>query len=324
MSIAPVSPAAIELAAKNPILTVKGITEDVFVKGLHSHNDYWRDIPLFSSLLKGVQSVEADIWAFAEDFTQTKTDITSTGEKTTVTQDFNTSTIYVSHDLNYMNNTWTLSNLYLDPIFNLLQDANPKYTSDVASGQETHGVWYGASGSTLYLFLDTKKDANTTYNAIKPLLQPFIDNGFLTYYNETGNKWEEGPLTIVLTGNLPTELVYGEETRYVSLDGKLENFNESATVEDLEEIAKYSIIASASFAKLFGSHENMQKNQFNETEKAILSEHIRVAHKYGVKTRIWEHTNYPGYLRDGQNTDLIALGSDLLNMDLLEEVCDQF
>lgn len=34
---------------------------------IHSHNDYWRDVPLFSALSHGVTSVEADVWLNPKD-----------------------------------------------------------------------------------------------------------------------------------------------------------------------------------------------------------------------------------------------------------------
>jgi hypothetical protein len=31
-------------------------------KPIHSHNDYWRDVPFYSALSVGAFSVEADVW----------------------------------------------------------------------------------------------------------------------------------------------------------------------------------------------------------------------------------------------------------------------
>ena len=36
-------------------------------KGVHSHNDYWRDTPLYTALANGVQSIEADVWLNPKD-----------------------------------------------------------------------------------------------------------------------------------------------------------------------------------------------------------------------------------------------------------------
>ena len=36
-------------------------------KNIHSHNDYWRDVPLYSALANGVRSIEADVWLNPKD-----------------------------------------------------------------------------------------------------------------------------------------------------------------------------------------------------------------------------------------------------------------
>ena len=41
-------------------------SRDIVPKKCHSHNDYWRSVPLFSALAAGCTSVEADVW-LAED-----------------------------------------------------------------------------------------------------------------------------------------------------------------------------------------------------------------------------------------------------------------
>jgi len=37
-------------------------TRGIIPKPLHSHNDYWRDVPFYSALSWGAVSVEADVW----------------------------------------------------------------------------------------------------------------------------------------------------------------------------------------------------------------------------------------------------------------------
>ncbi|KAJ3927407.1 MAG: hypothetical protein NXY57DRAFT_1025612 [Lentinula lateritia] len=37
-------------------------TQNIVPKQIHSHNDYWRDVPLLTALSFGVASVEADVW----------------------------------------------------------------------------------------------------------------------------------------------------------------------------------------------------------------------------------------------------------------------
>jgi len=39
-------------------------TQGIVPKAFHSHNDYWRQFPLFSALSVGAVSVEADVWLY--------------------------------------------------------------------------------------------------------------------------------------------------------------------------------------------------------------------------------------------------------------------
>ena len=43
------------------------ITNDVTPIPCHSHNDYWRRVPLYDALRWGCTGVEADVWLFDED-----------------------------------------------------------------------------------------------------------------------------------------------------------------------------------------------------------------------------------------------------------------
>lgn len=36
-------------------------------RAIHSHNDYWRDTPVYTALSHGVLSIEADVWLNPKD-----------------------------------------------------------------------------------------------------------------------------------------------------------------------------------------------------------------------------------------------------------------
>ena len=42
------------------------ITRGIIPKPIHSHNDYWRDLPFWSALSVGCASIEADVWLINE------------------------------------------------------------------------------------------------------------------------------------------------------------------------------------------------------------------------------------------------------------------
>lgn len=40
------------------------LTQGIIPKALHSHNDYWRQLPFYSALSVGAVSIEADVWLY--------------------------------------------------------------------------------------------------------------------------------------------------------------------------------------------------------------------------------------------------------------------
>lgn len=63
----------------------------------HSHNDYWRDKPLFDAIHAGCTSVEAEIWL-----------------------DDSNEALQVGHSHRELSQNRTLRNMYIDPLLNLL------------------------------------------------------------------------------------------------------------------------------------------------------------------------------------------------------------
>lgn len=72
-------------------------TRDVLPIPCHSHNDYWRRIPLFDALHWGCTSVEADVWLYD-----------------------NKDVLFVGHSSASLTPTRTFRSLYVDPIVAML------------------------------------------------------------------------------------------------------------------------------------------------------------------------------------------------------------
>lgn len=81
-----------------PTFPIESITQDVVPIPCHSHNDYWRAVPLFDALHAGCTSVEADLWLLPGDHE-----------------------IYVGHDRGSLSDRRTLRGMYLNPIHDLLR-----------------------------------------------------------------------------------------------------------------------------------------------------------------------------------------------------------
>lgn len=95
----------------------ENVTRDVLPIPVHSHNDYWRRIPLYDALYWGCTSVEADVWLLKDD-----------------------PELYVGHKKGSLAKRRTLKSLYVDPIVGLLDAMN---TPDKLSGgnQTWRGVF---------------------------------------------------------------------------------------------------------------------------------------------------------------------------------------
>lgn len=317
--------------------TIEELNRDVYVKPLHSHNDYWRHQPLFDALSVGCVSVESDIWVFDRNYTLNRTSTMSTGINETLI--FRTGEIYVGHNQEFLRPINTLFNLYLNPLFQFLQFANPTYTFIdqqehergesplIGDDSVKNSVFYNNAEQPLYFWFDFKTNPNLTYDALKPLLQPFIDKGYLAYYNTTEDKFYPGPLILTITGNLPVEKVIDEEIRYFFLDGPLQNFTaDNTNTEFLEKWSKLSRVASGSLHSLLGDdlYPSTTKNTFTDEQKDKLKGIFDKAHEYGLKTRIWGDIIWPWNLLNSHLQDFYQLGSDLLNVDDLKKALELF
>ncbi|CCH42287.1 putative secreted protein [Wickerhamomyces ciferrii] len=258
---------------------------DVFVKQIHSHNDYWRDIPLYTALSYGVQSVEADVWHFEGD-----------------------DTIYVGHHEAALNAERTFEATYINPLVQILTAANPNNTF-TASETKPNGVFDTDSGATLYLWVDLKTDGDTLIQYVIKALEPLREKGWLTTYTEgEGIKW--GPITVVGTGNTPYDFVSSQKSRDYFFDGPLKTLNSSYPKE-------LNPIASASLKKLIGT-EDININGLNDQQFDLLKTYIDEAHSQGIKTRLWDVPWWPVKLRNNLWRQILDAGSDFLNADDLE------
>ena len=73
-------------------------------KGIHSHNDYWRDVPFYSALSVGCISIEADVWLID-------------------------GTLFIGHELGALTPARTFLSLYVNPILDVLNRQNPRNSS---------------------------------------------------------------------------------------------------------------------------------------------------------------------------------------------------
>ena len=295
------------------------IFKDIRPVGCHSHNDYWRPVPLFSALQAGCVGVEADVWLFDNE-------------------------LYVGHSTSALTPQRTLKTLYLEPLVTILDRQNPITRFHPALDHPLQGVFDTDPSQSLILLVDFKTDGLQTWHQVAAQLSPLRERGYLTHYN--GTDLVNRPVTVVGTGNTPFNMVVANTTyRDIFFDAPLEvlttgsdnDANQSdehprATVPNppaknagqglsgMSDAAIHpnsfnwtnSYYASASFKKSIG-----QPWLFRLRERQLMTmrAQIQAAHDRGLKVRYWALASWPRSLRNYLWGVLTREGVDILNVD---------
>jgi hypothetical protein len=244
----------------------------------HSHNDYWRKVPVFSALHVGCVGIEADVWLTDGD-------------------------LYVGHNTESLKPNRTFTSLYVQPLLRILEQQN----GDITFGSP-HGVYDTNPNQTLVLLVDLKTDAQETWPWVMRQLEPLRERGWLSYA-ENG-KTQLRPITVVMTGNARLDLVMSNTTyRDVFFDAPLANLDE-ATYD-----ATNSYYASVSFKQTIGvvRYGELSSGQVEKIQMQIASAHAR-----GLKVRYWELPAWPISVRNYAWSVLRQEGVDILNVDDLK------
>ncbi|RAH67633.1 uncharacterized protein BO66DRAFT_393597 [Aspergillus aculeatinus CBS 121060] len=322
-------------------------SRDIIPVACHSHNDYWRPVPLFSAIQAGCIGVEADVWLFDEE-------------------------LYVGHTTSALTPKRTLRSLYIDPLLRVLEQQNPLTEFHPHRQRPLQGVFDTDPAQTLVLLIDIKTDGQDTWNQVAAQLNPLRERGYLTYFN--GTALIPGPLTVVGTGNTPFSLVTANTTyRDIFFDAPLNLLTENAaegatdaaspseqqshdqlpqdlaaapaiTVRDdetdnpttpAENVGQglsgvtpqsesfdwtNSYYASVSFKKSIGS-----PRAFRLSDQQIdrIRAQIRAAHRRGLRVRYWGLPSWPRSLRNHLWAVLVQEGVDILNVDDLQSATRQ-
>ncbi|KAM0801961.1 hypothetical protein BDR22DRAFT_796187, partial [Usnea florida] len=265
-------------------------SRDIIPIPCHSHNDYWRRVPLFSAIEVGCVGVEADIWLFNEQ-------------------------LLVGHSVASLTLNRTLDSLYINPLLNVLSRQNPKVTILPEDASQPHGVFDTDPEQTLVLLIDFKTSGSALWPHVQLALQPLRDKNYLTRSN--GSQITRGPITVVGTGNTPFDLVNSEDTNPhhdVFFDaplGKSGVLSKDANAYD----AGNSYYASVSFSDAIG---HLWDGKFSDYQMDMLRGQVKGAHMRGLKARYWDLPFWPISLRNHVWDVLVKEGVDLLNVDDLK------
>lgn len=262
-------------------------TRDIHPVPIHSHNDYWRRIPLFSAISAGAISVEADVWEFSG------TDL------------------FIGHDTSSLSRARTFKSLYIAPLVKILRGQNPdtEFTRKRPEGQ-VNGVFDMDPSQTLHLFVDFKTSGAATFPLVLAHLEPLrTPVNYLTHFN--GTAVVPGPITVHFTGDTPFDLLISNKT--------YRDYFYDAPLDDLGS-GKYtpenSIIASAPFGREVG--HMTWGSEISEKQREKLKAQVGEAHSRGIMARYWDTPGWPISVRNKVWGVLIEEGVDLLNVDDLK------
>ncbi|KAE9411024.1 hypothetical protein BT96DRAFT_983679 [Gymnopus androsaceus JB14] len=259
-------------------------TQNIVPKQIHSHNDYWRDVPLLEALSYGVSSVEADVW-------------------------YINGTLYIGHELGALTATRTFESLYIQPLVAILALQNPVDVFTANSTGPPNGVFDTSGGTTLQLLIDMKTDGNITLPPVVQALEPLRQLGALTTFDN--GTLSVSAITAVGTGNTPLEGIQALSPRDVFFDAPLTELDDPDVTYDVA----LSPLASTDYEPAVGWSGI---GNISEAQLANITRFVNDAHTRGIKARFWDTPGWPIQARHAVWEVLLNAGADWLNADDLE------
>ncbi|GAA5864278.1 hypothetical protein JCM1840_006723 [Sporobolomyces johnsonii] len=287
-----------------------GFSRNIPERRIHSHNDYWRDTPVYTALSHGVLSIEADVWLNPKD-----------------------EVLYISHNVASLTRARTFRKLYVDQLVDVLRRANPQdaeydffseanyYSPDnVIEERRPWTSFYEGNLTPIQLLVDLKTRGNETYHAVLRELEPLRKRNWLTSWN--GTHVIPGPVTVLLTGNgINPDVrsqVAPQTRRDVFLDAPLLRLDETWTGTDGQIYRWNSTLAPMASTSYSSATSWTGRQPISASEYAALNVLIRNVQERGFKTRFWSTPRWPTFVRDRVWRALYELGTDYLDADDIE------
>jgi hypothetical protein len=194
--------------------------------------------------------------------------------------------LLVAHDRKDLKPERTLQALYLEPLRARVR----------AQGGRVY-----PNGPGITLLIDLKDDSSATYQVLRGVLAGYTN--LLTRFTPTNST--PGAVTVILSGNRPTDLVAAETVRWCALDGRFSEL-------DSKPPASLVPLVSDSWKTHF---DWFKDGKLAETDRRKLRELVTRAHREGRKIRFWGAQDQPYVWQE-----LNAAGVDFINTDKLAEL----
>ncbi|KAF6840808.1 hypothetical protein CMUS01_03784 [Colletotrichum musicola] len=248
----------------------------------HSHNDYWRRVPVFSALQVGCVGIEADVWLYGDE-------------------------LFVGHDRWSLREANTFTSLYVNPLVDLLEERNSPINGSTEQ-QRPRGIYEANPDQTLILLVDLKTSGAETWPQVVRQLEPLRKRGWLS--TVVDGEVTYGPITVVGTGNTQFRMITQNSTYRDTF------FDAPLTALDSHDFnPSNSYYTSVSFKKAVGT---VWFGDLSDSQVAKLRTQIKQAHSRGLKVRYWDLPAWPIGIRNHIWDVLIREGVDILNVDDLK------
>jgi hypothetical protein len=146
--------------------------------------------------------------------------------------------------------------------------------------------------------IDFKTEAESTYRALKPLLQSY--RHLLTEFRP--DRSSTNAVTVILSGNRPRELLNAEPVRLAAVDGRLSDLGTDASRHLLPLVSDN-----------WGAHFRWRgQGELSPAERQRLQGFVAQAHAEGRRIRFWAIPDTPKAW-----SEMLEAGVDLINTDNL-------
>ncbi len=196
--------------------------------------------------------------------------------------------LLIGHDPFQLNPDRTIESLYLDPLVERLN----------AGG----GSIYPGHDADFQLLVDFKTFGEDGYERLDEIMRDPEYAGLFTHY-ENGTV-TEGPVTVVISGEKPTEFIEGQSDRYAFLDG--------GTGGSIGADPRLVPLVSDDWTQVFtwNGSGDMPAEERDELERMVND-----AHAAGQRVRFWATPDSAGAERDAVWSVLEEVGVDHINTD---------
>ncbi|KAH3685458.1 hypothetical protein WICPIJ_003573 [Wickerhamomyces pijperi] len=271
-----------------------------------SYQDYKRRSPLLEALELGIGSVEVDAWYM----------------------DGIDYDLFVGTHQFGLTSYRTINSLYLGILNKLLDQLNPK-NSDGSVGT-MRGPFYDDPSQSFNLVIDVKNNPDMLFRVLQRNLEVFQLKKYLTTYDTVKEEWYHGPITIMLTGDVPFDSIRNQTVRNCFVDAPLKMLHEDESKFSEKYPEGLTLSASGTLYEITGSKSaGNDDNGLSSEQLSTLSTYINTAHKLGLKVRITELPVSGSFFspdskafRERIWTQLLQLSVDVLDIEHIKDCYD--